>query len=127
LDACRNNPFASSQRSTNNGLAPLDAPTGTFIAYATAPGRVASDGPGRNGLYTAELLTQMRVRGLNLPALFMRVRAAVIKQTGNKQVPWESSSLLGEFYLLPLVADSSTTNLGAAANRREASSTPEAR
>ncbi len=52
LDACRNNPFARSFRSALRGLAPVDAPSGTLIAYATAPGSVASDGNARNGLYT---------------------------------------------------------------------------
>lgn len=98
LDACRNNPFARSFRSATEGLAQVDAPTGTLIAYATAPGRVASDGTAQNGLYTAELLKQMKVPGLSVTDMFMRVRAEVMKQTGNKQVPWEASSLVGAFY-----------------------------
>lgn len=98
LDACRNNPFARSFRSASSGLAQVDAPTGTLIAYATAPGRVASDGPEKNGLYTSELLKQMRVPGLSATEMFMRVRAEVIKQTSSKQVPWEASSLVGTFY-----------------------------
>lgn len=98
LDACRNNPFSRSFRSASDGLAQVDAPTGTLIAYATAPGRVASDGTGQNGLYTSELLKQMRVPGLSATEMFMRVRAEVMKQTGNKQVPWEASSLVGSFY-----------------------------
>jgi hypothetical protein len=98
LDACRNNPFARSFRSASDGLAQVDAPTGTLIAYATAPGRVASDGTAGNGLYTAELLKQMKVPGLSVTDMFMRVRAEVMKQTGNKQVPWEASSLVGSFY-----------------------------
>ena len=102
LDACRNNPFARSFRSASSGLAQVDAPTGTLIAYATAPGRVASDGPGQNGLYTSELLKQMRVPGLSATEMFMRVRAEVIKQTTNKQVPWEASSLVGTFYFSKL-------------------------
>jgi hypothetical protein len=98
LDACRNNPFARSFRSANDGLAQVDAPTGTLIAYATAPGRVASDGSGQNGLYTSELLKQMQVPGISITDMFMRVRAEVMKQTGNNQVPWEASSLVGSFY-----------------------------
>lgn len=98
LDACRNNPFARSFRSASDGLAQVDAPTGTLIAYATAPGRVASDGNGQNGLYTAELLKQMHVPGISITDMFMRVRAEVMRQTGSKQVPWESSSLVGSFY-----------------------------
>jgi len=43
LDACRNNPFARSFRSASRGLAAINAPSGRLIAYATAPGSVASD------------------------------------------------------------------------------------
>jgi uncharacterized caspase-like protein/tetratricopeptide (TPR) repeat protein len=98
LDACRNNPFARSFRSASNGLAQVDAPTGTLIAYATAPGRVARDGAGRNGAYTAELLKQMSVPGLPIEELLKRVRANLKQQTNGEQVPWESSSLVGDFY-----------------------------
>lgn len=98
LDACRTNPFARSFRSASDGLAQVDAPTGTLIAYATAPGRVAADGVGKNGVYTSELLKAMQVPGLPATEMFMRVRAEVMKRTGNKQVPWEASSLVGSFY-----------------------------
>ena len=110
LDACRNNPFARSFRSATGGLAQVDAPTGTLIAYATAPGRVASDGQGQNGLYTSELLKQMRVPGQSITDMFMHVRAEVIKQTAAKQVPWEASSLVGNFYFTPRTSDSGKTN-----------------
>jgi len=106
LDACRNNPFARSFRSANDGLAQVDAPTGTLIAYATAPGHVASDGTEQNGLYTSELLKQMRVPGLSVTDMFMRVRGEVMKQTGNKQVPWEASSLVGSFFFVGNSANS---------------------
>ncbi len=98
LDACRNNPFARSFRSASGGLAQVDAPTGTLIAYATAPGTVASDGADQNGLYTSELLKQMKVPGQSATDMFMHVRAEVMKQTGSKQVPWEASSLVGAFF-----------------------------
>lgn len=98
LDACRNNPFARSFRSETKGLAQMDAPSGTLIAYATAPGSVASDGAGRNGLYTQELLKQMRTSGLGIEDVFKRVRISVRAATQQKQTPWESSSLVGDFY-----------------------------
>ncbi len=98
LDACRNNPFTRSFRSAGSGLAQVDAPSGTLIAYATSPGRVAGDGQGRNGLYTSELLNQMLVSGISVEEMFKRVRAGVQKQTNGQQVPWESSSLVGSFY-----------------------------
>jgi TonB family protein len=108
LDACRNNPFARSFRSESKGLAQMDAPSGTLIAYATAPGSVASDGTGRNGLYTQELLKQMRTSGLGIEDVFKRVRISVRAATQQKQTPWESSSLVGDFYFTPKGAGAST-------------------
>ncbi len=97
LDACRNNPFARSFRSVAQGLAMMDAPSGTIVAYATAPGKVARDGEGSNGLYTGELLKAVQMQGLTIEQVFKRVRLSVQQQTRGDQVPWESSSLVGEF------------------------------
>ncbi len=101
LDACRNNPYARSFRSDSQGLATLNAPSGTFIAYATAPGSVASDGTGRNGLYTGELVRHMNTPGLKLEEVFKRVRADVQEKSDNAQVPWDASSLTGDFFFVP--------------------------
>ena len=98
LDACRNNPFVRSFRSASRGLAQMNAPSGTLIAYATAPGSVASDGNVRNGLYTQELLKNIKTPGLGIEDVFKRVRIAVRNLTQGKQTPWESSSLIGDFY-----------------------------
>jgi hypothetical protein len=98
LDACRNNPFARSFRSSRKGLARMDAPTGSLIAYATAPGSIAADGKGKNGVYTKHLLTNIRKPGLTIERILKNVRVAVLSETSNKQVPWESSSLAGDFY-----------------------------
>jgi uncharacterized caspase-like protein len=100
LDACRNNPFARSFRSVSRGLAMMDAPSGTLIAYATAPGSVASDGNERNGIYTQELLSHMKTPGLSVEELFKQVRVSVRTKTEGAQTPWESSSLTGDFYFL---------------------------
>lgn len=98
LDACRDNPFARSFRSSSRGLAKMDAPTGSILAYATAPGSIASDGPGRNGLYTSAFLKHMMTPGLEIGKLFRQVRIDVVGASGKKQVPWEASSLMGDFY-----------------------------
>ena len=86
LDACRDNPFARSFRSAASGLATLDAASGTFIAYATAPGRTADDGTGANGLYTEQLIRYMKTPGLKVEDVFKQVRIDVEKvqrrQTG---------------------------------------------
>lgn len=101
LDACRNNPFGRGSRSGVQGLAQMDAPKGTFIAFSTAPGRVASDGTGRNGLYTRHLLANLATPGLKLEDLFKRVRTGVLKDSAEQQMPWDSSSLMGDFFFQP--------------------------
>jgi len=98
LDACRDNPFARSFRSSQKGLAKMDAPAGSILAYSTAPGSIAADGVGRNGLYTSYLLLNMMTPGLKLEDMFKKVRIGVSKESGKKQIPWESSSLMGNFY-----------------------------
>ena len=101
LDACRNNPFARSWRSSVSGLASVDAPKGVFIAYATAPGSVAGDGEGRNGTFTQALLQHIRTPGLVVEQLFKEVRIAVQAVTAEQQIPWDSSSLTGDFSFNP--------------------------
>lgn len=101
LDACRNNPFARSFRSAEQGLARMEGPTGSLIAYSTAPGSVAADGDGGNSPYTSRLLEAMDTPGLSLEQVFKQVREGVVAATDGSQVPWEHSSLLGEFYFRP--------------------------
>ncbi|MCH8886841.1 MAG: caspase family protein [SAR324 cluster bacterium] len=97
LDACRNNPFQRSFTAATQGLARMDAPQGTFISYATAPGKVASDGSGQNGLYTEQLVKHMKTPGIGIEEMFKRVRADVFRKSNRKQVPWTSSSLVEKF------------------------------
>ncbi len=101
LDACRNNPFTRSFRSSTQGLANLDAPFGSYLAMATAPGRVASDGSEGNGLYTRHLLGAMKTPGIPIEEVFKRTRIKVMEATDNQQVPWDYSSLSGDFYFIP--------------------------
>jgi len=102
LDACRNNPFAGSYRSTDRGLAqPSVNPTGSIIAFSTAPGKVASDGIGNNGLYTQELIKAIKIPGLSIEEVFKSTRRNVAMLSNQQQVPWENSSLLGDFYFTP--------------------------
>ena len=122
LDACRNNPFTRSWRSLTDGLAQINAPTGTLIAYATAPNQVAGDGDDKHGTYTQALLEQMRKPGLPLMQLFMQVRAQVKRVTAGRQVPWESSSLVGDFYFVPPVPTAVLSGAPSAAGQRDAAS-----
>jgi uncharacterized caspase-like protein len=97
LDACRDNPFAASFKTTSQGLAQMSSPSGTLIAYATAPGSVAADGYGRNGIYTKHILQNIRVPDLPVEIMFKRVREGVERETRRLQTPWDSSSLKGDF------------------------------
>ncbi|MEO1054444.1 MAG: caspase family protein [Bacteroidota bacterium] len=103
LDACRNNPFERSwsRSGSGNGLAFMNAPTGSIIAYATSPGNTASDGDGQNGLYTEALLKHMKSPGLTIEQVFKKVRGEVEQRSGSQQTPWESTSLKGDFYFNP--------------------------
>jgi hypothetical protein len=111
LDACRNNPFERSwSRSANGtGLAFMNAPTGSLIAYATSPGRTASDGSGSNGLYTSALLENLKTPGINILQMFQTVRRTVSAKSAKQQIPWESTSLTADFFF---VNSSSNTNSG---------------
>ncbi len=108
LDACRNNPYLRNGGTRavvqGGGLAEMQAAQGTLIAFATAPGSVALDGDGRNGVYTKNLLKQMRQPGVPIELMFKRVRDGVMDDTNDQQTPWESSSLRGaDFYFKPSV------------------------
>ncbi len=100
LDACRNNPYPSLTRGAGDGqgLGEMKKARGAFIAYATSPGSVASDGSGRNGLYTQELIKAMNKPGKTIEQVFKEVRASVLKHSGDRQNPWENSNIVGDFY-----------------------------
>jgi Caspase domain/Tetratricopeptide repeat len=110
LDACRDNPLARSFAShlpasrsaaVPGGLAAYSAVgTGTLIAYATAPGQTALDGQGADSPFTTSLLHNIRVPGLEIRQVLTRVRAEVAKETGNRQIPWDNSSLMGDVILV---------------------------
>lgn len=104
LDACRNNPFIRDFRSTINGLAPMQAPAGSLVAFSTAPGQTAIDGTGQNGLYTEHLVRNLAVPGLKIEDVFKNVRVGVQRDSGGRQIPWENTSLTGDFYFRAPVA-----------------------
>ena len=97
LDACRNNPFGNRLQASAKGLAQVDAPPGTLIAFATAPGSTAADGSGRNGLYTQHLVKEIERPGAAVEEVFKAVRAGVRTESKSLQVPWESTSLESAF------------------------------
>ncbi len=100
LDACRDNPFERSwtRAATGQGLTFMDAPRGSIIAYATSPGKTASDGYAENSPYTSALITCMEIPNIKIEDFFKKVRSQVREQTKDQQIPWESTSLEGDFY-----------------------------
>jgi hypothetical protein len=101
LDACRDDPFGPAFRTPHKGLSQFDAPVGSLLAYATAPGSVASDGGGRHGLYTENLVREFAVRGARIEDALKRVRLNVRLASHGEQIPWESTSLEGDIFLFP--------------------------
>lgn len=106
LDACRNNPFASKGfRGSARGLAAMDAPRNTLIAYATAPGKTASDAPTQgNSPYSAALSKNLLEPGQTIEEVFRKVRKDVYRSTNGEQSPWESTNLYDAFYFIPPTA-----------------------
>jgi Caspase domain/PAN domain len=105
LDACRDNPFKGATRSLTRGLAKVDAPAGSIVAYSTAPGQVAQDGSTANSPYAEALAKHIATPGLVLEEVFRKVRIDVSQLTNGAQVPWEETSLTQEVTL----ADEGTT------------------
>ena len=120
MDACRNNPAFRSFRSASRGLAqPRIQPEGSLVAFSTAPGTIAYDGEGENSPYVAELKKYLLTPGLKIEDLFKRVRLGVKQRTLNKkqpQVPWENSSLVGDFFFMGSKKDSNLIDVETAAS-----------
>jgi len=114
LDACRNNPFAaqfennplgaqfeSARVAVARGFAPVEATSGALVVFSAAPGQIAQDGAGEVSPFTAAFLKYAGLPNVDVRQMLTRVRAAVSEQTDNQQVPWDSSSLLGDVFLAP--------------------------
>ena len=102
LDACRDNPFGLGFKPQNKGLSQFDAPVGSLLAYATAPGNVASDGTGKNGLYTENLMKELSRPDVRIEDALKRVRLNVRLSSSGEQIPWESTSLESDVFIFPL-------------------------
>lgn len=109
LDACRDNPLVANLAKSmgtrsgaiTRGLARVESGVGTLISFATQPGNVALDGDGRNSPFASALLKTIERPGLPISDVMISVRREVLRETGNRQVPWDHSSLTGQFYFIP--------------------------
>jgi tol-pal system protein YbgF len=97
LDACRNSPFRGFNRGIESGLLKSNSAEGTLVAYSTAPGRVASDGNGRNSPYTKHLMKFIKQPNVQIELILKNVNASVTKETQGMQSPWYESSISGNF------------------------------
>jgi len=101
LDACRDNPLPPARGRTRGGkkggLAEMRQPKGSIIGFATSPNDTAEDGLGKNGIYTKHLLKAIKTPGLTVEKMLKTVRDGVWQETGGRQIPWENSSLRGDF------------------------------
>jgi hypothetical protein len=110
LDACRDNPLVANltrrmgarSGAASRGLAQVESSVGTLISFSTQPGNIALDGEGRNSPFTSALLKSIEIPGMPLSDVMIDVRNDVLRSTGRKQVPWDNSSLTGQFYFKPL-------------------------
>lgn len=97
LDACRSNPFRSWARGDAQGFKSISPTSGTIISFATSEGATASDGTGENGLFTQELVKQMKVPQ-SIESVFKRTRVEVERISNNTQSPQEWTKLKGDFW-----------------------------
>lgn len=106
LDACRDNPLGDKlagalgarKEAVGSGLASIFAGVGTLISFSTQPGNVALDGAGANSPFTEALLKHIATPNVDVLSMMKSVRRDVVAQTQSKQVPWDTSSLVGEFF-----------------------------
>ena len=101
LDACRNNPFKQISGTTGRGLAIVNAPAGSVVAYSTSPGATAEDGTGSNSPFTAALIKAAKEPGAPISTVFQNVRLAVHEETKGRQTPWEIMALTKQFAFFP--------------------------
>lgn len=110
LDACRDDPIEQKSRSLRKtrgagesaigGLARMDAPKGSYIAYSTQPGNIAFDGAegSRNSPFAAGLIAALKIPNLKLEDVMKKSRSYVDRVTAHQQLPWDNSSLVGDFF-----------------------------
>ena len=109
LDSCRDNPLAqnlarsmgaSRSAGLGRGLAIAQGGIGTLLVYATQPGNVALDGTGAHSPFTQALLDNIATPDIEVRQMLSRVRGAVLAATDGRQVPWDHSSLTGDFFFV---------------------------
>jgi uncharacterized caspase-like protein len=102
LDACRSRPYGRSLiRANERGLAVMQSTKGSLIAYATGPGKVASDGTGRNSPFTKSLKEEIMRPDIPIQIMLTKVRERVDTETNGRQTPWTTDAIIGTFFFVP--------------------------
>ncbi len=120
LDACRNNPFVAKmsrslalRAAIGGGLGRIEPVGNVLVAYAARDGTTALDGDGRNSPFTAALLHNIEMPGVEVTFMFRNVRDDVMEVTRNEQQPFVYGSLSRRAIYLtgqPSSADQVSTN-----------------
>lgn len=104
IDACRDNPFESNWNKTRSlkggGLAKINPPTGSIIAFSTDSGNTAPEGDGENSVYTTALSKNLLKGGIAIEQVFKYVREDVLNETNGLQKPIENNTLIGDPYII---------------------------
>lgn len=99
FDACRTILF---DRGSVKGFAPVLAPQGSIIAFSTSPGQLSSENvKSQHGYYTETLLNYIKLPRVNIETIFKKTREQLVAVFGGKQIPWEHTSLVGDYFLNP--------------------------
>ncbi len=109
LDACRAKPFNKDWNSVVTELNEMTAPNGTLIAYATSPGKTATDGAGSNSPYAEALAKNLKHPGYSIDEIFMNVSKDVQQETSGLQIPWKMDNLTEKYYFIPPIVAQTPT------------------
>jgi hypothetical protein len=100
LDACRDNPFRGASASLPKGLARMDAPLGSYLVFATAPGATAddSDGESANSPFTLSLAKHIALPDLTFEDVIKNVGIDVVRASKGEQNPYWSASVFINYF-----------------------------
>src|SRR3954447_6369949 len=101
LDAARQLPFQIQGGQLAPGLGAIEAAPGLLVAYSSAPGTIAPDGPGPYGPYATAIAEMVREPGLDIDTMFARIRLRTNETTQGAQTPWDVSQLQQVVMLVP--------------------------
>ena len=105
IDAARDNTFARNGNPLASGLALVKSEPGVLIAFNSAPGTVAPEGPGPYGPYAQAVAEMIREGGLGPSEVFDRVRQRVNSVTSGSFIPWSTAHIDAPFVFFERAAD----------------------